>query len=100
MGSGCIDPRFIDLGTSWKGSVSFTPLLLYLRGNSLRYPLDMRLDGPQNRYGRHGEVKILDPIGNRTPNPSVVQPVASRYTDCVTAAHNNINNLSVYVVVS
>jgi hypothetical protein len=27
--SGCIDPHFIDLGTSWKRVVSFTPLHLY-----------------------------------------------------------------------
>jgi hypothetical protein len=29
-----------------------------------------------------GDMKILDPTG--TPTPSVVQPVASRYTDCAT----------------
>jgi hypothetical protein len=42
--------------------------------------------GSQSRSGRHGEVKILDPTGNRTPNTPVVQPVASRYTDCAIPA--------------
>jgi hypothetical protein len=28
-----------------------------------------RLGGPQSRSGRHGEVKILNPDGTRTPNP-------------------------------
>jgi hypothetical protein len=28
-GSGCIDPRFLDLGTSWRRMVSFTPRSLY-----------------------------------------------------------------------
>jgi hypothetical protein len=28
-GSGCIDPRFVDLGTNWRWVVSFTPRLLY-----------------------------------------------------------------------
>jgi hypothetical protein len=28
-GSGCIDPHFLDLGTSWRWVVSFTPLPLY-----------------------------------------------------------------------
>jgi hypothetical protein len=37
-----------------------------------------RLGGPQNRSGRHGEVKILDPTGTRTPTSqsSSPQPVA------------------------
>jgi hypothetical protein len=30
-GSGCIDPRFLDLGTSWRWVVSFTPRPLYPR---------------------------------------------------------------------
>jgi hypothetical protein len=69
MGSGCIYPRFLDLGTSWWWVVSFTPLLLYPRGKSLRYPLDRRLGGPQSRSGRHGEVIILASNGTRTPTP-------------------------------
>jgi hypothetical protein len=31
-GSGCIDPRFLDLGSGWKRVFSFTPRPLYLRG--------------------------------------------------------------------
>jgi hypothetical protein len=37
-------------------------------GESPQYLLD-RLGGPQSRCGRHGEVKILAPIGTRTPTP-------------------------------
>jgi hypothetical protein len=33
-GSGCINPRFLYLGTSWIWVVSFTPRPLYPRGNS------------------------------------------------------------------
>jgi hypothetical protein len=47
---------------------SFSP------GETRRYPLDMRLDGPQNRSGRGGEEKkipIILPAGDRNP---VVQP--------------------------
>jgi hypothetical protein len=73
-GSGYIDPRFLGLGTSWRWVVSFTPLPLYLRGKSPRYPLDRRLGGPQSRYGRRGEEKILDPTGTRTPNPRSSSP--------------------------
>jgi hypothetical protein len=62
---GCIDPRFLDLGTSWRWVVSFTPLPLYPR-----YPLDRRLGGPQSQSGWRGEEKILYPTGTRTPTPS------------------------------
>jgi hypothetical protein len=54
---------------------------LYPRGKSPRYPLSMRLGGPQGLSGRLEEEKILDATGNRTLESSVVQPVASRHTD-------------------
>jgi hypothetical protein len=41
-GSGHIDPHFLDLGTSWRWVVSFTPLPVYPRGKSPRYPLGPR----------------------------------------------------------
>jgi hypothetical protein len=34
-----------------------------------RYPLGMRLSGPQNWSGLYGEVKILDPTETRTSTP-------------------------------
>jgi hypothetical protein len=66
-GSGCINPHFLDLGTSWRCVVCFTPLLLYPRVKSLRYPLHRRLGGPQSQSGRHREENNLDPTGTRTP---------------------------------
>jgi hypothetical protein len=66
MGSGCIDSHFLDLGTSWRWVVSFTPLLLYPQGKSPRYPLDRSLGWPQSQSGRRGEEKILDPTWTRT----------------------------------
>jgi hypothetical protein len=68
-GSGCIHPRFLDLATSWRWVVSFTPQPLYPRRKRRRHPLDRRLGGPKSRSGRRGEVKILDPTGTRTPTP-------------------------------
>jgi hypothetical protein len=49
---------------------------------ALRYPLDRRLGGPQKRSGRRGEEKNLAPTETLNSDPSAVQPVASRYTDC------------------
>jgi hypothetical protein len=46
-----------------------------------RYPLDRRLGGPQSRSGRRGKEKILGSTETRNATSSVVQPVASRYTD-------------------
>jgi hypothetical protein len=48
------------------------------------------LGGPQSRSGRFGENKILDTIGTRTPTPSIVQPVVSRYTDYAIPAPTRI----------
>jgi hypothetical protein len=45
------------------------PTPFYSRGKSPRYPLNRRFGGPQSRFGRHGEEKILDPTGTRTPTP-------------------------------
>jgi hypothetical protein len=66
MGSGCIDPHCLDLGTSWRWVVTFMNRPLYHCGKNPRYPLDRRLDGPQSRSGRRGEEKILDRNGTRT----------------------------------
>jgi hypothetical protein len=79
-GCGCKDPHFLDLDTSWRLVASFMPLPLYPQGNSPGYTLDRRLGGTQSWSARHGEEKILDPTRTRT-DPSVVQPVASHYTD-------------------
>jgi hypothetical protein len=67
--------------------VSFTPLPLYPWGKSSRYPLEKRLGGPQSQSGRHGEEKILD----SNSDLSVVQPVASHYTDYTTLAPKMID---------
>jgi hypothetical protein len=68
-GSGCIDQRLFDLGTSWRWVVSFTSRLLYPRVRSPSYRLDRKLGGPQRRSERHREVKILTTTGTRTPTP-------------------------------
>jgi hypothetical protein len=63
--------------------VSFMLRPLYSRGNSPRYPLDMRLDWLQSESGSYG--------GNSWPyrdskfEPFIVQSVVSRCTDCATA---------------
>jgi hypothetical protein len=45
-GSGGIAPCILDLGSRWRGVVSFMPQPLYSQGKKLWYPLDRRLGGP------------------------------------------------------
>jgi hypothetical protein len=59
MGEWMYSSTFLDLGTSWRWVVSFTPRPFYPLGNSPRYPLDRRLGGPHSWSGRRGEEKIL-----------------------------------------
>jgi hypothetical protein len=41
----------LDIGTSWRWVISFTPWLLYIQGNCFEYPLAKRLCGPQSQSG-------------------------------------------------
>jgi hypothetical protein len=54
------------------------PRPLYPGGKSPRYPLDRRQGGPQSRSGRE---ENSWPYRDSNSDPSVVQPVTSRYTD-------------------
>jgi hypothetical protein len=81
-GSGCIDPYFLDLGTSLEVCGQLHASAALLPRKSSRYPLHRRLYSPQNRSGRHGDGKILDSTGTQILTPLVVKPMDSRYTDC------------------
>jgi hypothetical protein len=72
---------------NWRWMVSFTALPLYPRSKNPRYILGERLGRPQNRSGRCGGEKILDPIGTLTQTPRSSISVASRYTDWAIPAH-------------
>jgi hypothetical protein len=67
--SGCTDPHFLDLDTSWRQVVSFTPWPLYPQ-----YPFDRRLGRSQSRSEQCGEEKILDPTRTQTPTPQSSSP--------------------------
>jgi len=55
--AGDVAPRILNLCARWKWVVSFMLRPLYPRGKSLRYPLDRRPDGSQNRSRSGGEKK-------------------------------------------
>lgn len=52
----------LDLIIRSRGVVSFTPRSLCPQGKSRFYPLCTRLAGPQSRFGRREEGKILLPL--------------------------------------
>jgi hypothetical protein len=55
MGEWRYRSTILDLDIRWRRVVSFTPLPLYPKGTSSRYPLDRRLLGPQSRAGCCGK---------------------------------------------
>jgi hypothetical protein len=77
-GSGSIAPRILDLGTRCRWVVSFKLRPFYPQRKRPWYPLDRRLDGPQNRSGRGGEEKNSQPLPGL--EHSIIQPIAQRYT--------------------
>jgi hypothetical protein len=90
MGNGCINPHFFGLalvGCEWSASRSCRLTL----GKESPVPNGQEVSGPHSRSGPCGRTKILDPTGTRTLDPSVVQPIGSRYTNHSTAAHTYIN---------
>jgi hypothetical protein len=91
--SGRINPSFLDLGTSFRWVVSFTPLPLYPRGNSPPYPLGRRLGGPQSRSGRHGGLKTLASTGIRTPTPWLSRALAPLKSKLKKPANNETNSM-------
>jgi hypothetical protein len=53
--------------------VRFAPRPVYSQGKSPWYPLDRRLGGSQNRSGRSGEEKNLQPLLGL--EPPIIQPI-------------------------
>jgi hypothetical protein len=66
--------------------VRFTPWPLYPRGKSPRYPLDRRLGWSPEPVWTKWRIEHFWPYRDSNSDPSVVQPVASRYTDCTIPA--------------
>jgi hypothetical protein len=90
MGRGCIDPRILGLGNSWRWVVSFTPRPLYPRGKNPRYPVKRKLGVPQSRSERCREEENLALAGNWT---RAVQPLTSLYTDCPIPAPQYVGDI-------
>jgi hypothetical protein len=78
-GSGGIAPYILDLGTTWRWVVNFTPRPLYPQGNSPFYPLDRRLGGPQSRSEHDGEKKNCQPLPDSNPRLSTLGKYPLRF---------------------
>jgi hypothetical protein len=68
-GNSGIAPLILNLGTSWRGVINFTPWP-QITGKERRYLLNTRLDGFQRRSGGFGEDKIFCLFQDSTPGSS------------------------------
>jgi hypothetical protein len=59
-GSGCIDPHFLDLGTSWRLVINFTPRPLWRLGDSRA-----GLEDLENIFYTNSDPLALQPVGSR-----------------------------------
>jgi hypothetical protein len=85
-GSGCIDPRIFDLGTSWRWVISFTTLPLYHRE---RVPGTNWIGGwvgPISGLDDVEKRKLLSLPGLELRSLLLSSPLGSRYTDCAISA--------------
>jgi hypothetical protein len=78
--------EWMFLGTSWRSVVSFTPRPLYPWNRAPGTHWIGGWVGPRASLDDVEKKKFIEFIGTRTPTPSVVRPVASRYTDYVIPA--------------
>jgi hypothetical protein len=76
-----VAPHALNIGARWRWivSFSFTSRPHYPRGKSLRYSLDRRLGGLQNRSGCGGKKKKSTPLPGIEPRSS--GPWPNNYTD-------------------
>jgi hypothetical protein len=91
LGSGGITRRILELFTTWRRVVSFTPRPLYPQGKSPWYPLDRRQGRPQSRYGRGCKERNSRPQSGL--EPPIIQPVAQRYTTELCEPVQNIRSI-------
>jgi hypothetical protein len=81
MGSGCIDPHFLDLGTSWRWVAKFTPRQLHTQGIEPPVRIWYEIGWTSEPVWAIWRGENPWPYRDSNSDPSVVQPVASRYTE-------------------
>jgi hypothetical protein len=98
-GSGCIDPRFLELGISWRWVVSFTPRPLYPRGKNPRVPIRYEAGWAPEPVWTIWRSENSCPHRYSNSDPSVVHPVSSLYTDwAIPALEWYLQTLFIYLL--
>jgi hypothetical protein len=82
---GCIDPHILDLDTNWRWVVSFT-LRPLTPGKESAVPIGHEAGWTPEPIWMTWRTNNSWPYQDSNPVPSVVQTVASRYTDCAIPA--------------
>jgi hypothetical protein len=91
MGEWMYDRHFLDLGTSWRWVVSFTPRPLYPRERDTGTHFIRGLVDPRAGLDDMEKRKFFTLPGLELPPLLVVQPVASCYTDWAIPAQSSEN---------
>jgi hypothetical protein len=81
-----IDPCFLNLGTNWMRVVSFTPPASLPHGENPPVPIGKEAGWDPESVWPLWRTEIFLPYRDSNSDPSIVQPVASRYTDCAISA--------------
>jgi hypothetical protein len=82
----------LELGTSWRQVVSFTPLPIYPKGKSSLYSLDRSVGGPHIQRGRCGEHVICHCRESNADCP------ARRYVDSLLFSKSTTELSCLYII--
>jgi hypothetical protein len=81
MGSGCIDPHFLDHGTKVEVSGQLHAPAVLPTGKEPLVPIGQEVGWTSEPVWTIWRKENSSPYWDSNSDPSVVQPVASRYTD-------------------
>jgi hypothetical protein len=94
--SGCIDPQFLDLGTSWRWVVSFMPPAALSPGRVSPVPIGYEAGWALEPVWMLQRSENSWLYRDSNSDPSAVQSVASRHTGCAIPARKNTTYASLF----
>jgi hypothetical protein len=81
---------FLTWGTSWRWVVSFTPRSLHPQKKEPPVHIGQEVGWAPESVWTTWKERNFAPTGIRDSDPSAVQPLASRYTNCETLIYKEL----------